>query len=41
MNCDSIGIPAYDVNSPLLAYHLLSETVYMIQAEKGYGRFRG
>jgi hypothetical protein len=35
-NCNSIGVPAYDVNLLILAYLLLSETFYMILAEKGY-----
>jgi hypothetical protein len=35
MNCDSIRVPVYDVNSPILACSLLSETTNMIQAENG------
>jgi hypothetical protein len=37
MNCDSIAAPVYDVNSPLIAYLQLSETAFLVQAEKGDG----
>jgi hypothetical protein len=39
MNCDSIRVPVYDVDSPILACSLLSETTDMIQAENGDRRF--
>jgi hypothetical protein len=35
INCGSIGAAVYDVIAPLLAYPLLRETAYSIQAEKG------